>query len=299
MEKDKVVAVNALSSSIHPIYIWDLGAHCIREIGSFSNNLWLWHVDADKNILVTFEFDWGTDPVEVQQTKWALTGRLLDRKHFHLSLSGHRVEKRFVRPLLVSGNLTYGNITVKRMITTRGANFTMDLMYDYAIDKLSVRWNDCAQPIMDYSDSPFYAMLTPHIAYFWDNCCRRLEIFNADNQTTTTHPHQLDVRELNVHRWFYFPLPGNQSEGMMDDDPLLLPFGDREVFGLAGTDGIQLWFFNPDFTPDIPGAEPFSGMDDDTFRCSSPGHLERGLSQPSSCQPRPHHTPETDFSSSL
>lgn len=35
-------------------------------------------------------------------------------------------------------------------------------------------------------------------------------------------------------------------------------FGDREVFGLASDDGAQLWFFNPDFLPDLSFAKPFS-----------------------------------------
>ena len=41
----------------------------------------------------------------------------------------------------------------------------------------------------------------------------------------------------------------------MAPDERSLPFGDREVFGVATKDGIQFWFFNPNFTPDLPGNE--------------------------------------------
>lgn len=40
-----------------------------HETGPFLN-LWLWHADAEDNVLVTFEIDWDAHPPEVQQTKW-------------------------------------------------------------------------------------------------------------------------------------------------------------------------------------------------------------------------------------
>lgn len=39
-------------------------------------------------------------------------------------------------------------------------------------------------------------------------------------------------------------------------------FGDREVFGVANEDGIQFWIFNPNFTPNLPGALPFLPMEE-------------------------------------
>ncbi|KAL1990764.1 hypothetical protein VTN49DRAFT_6603 [Thermomyces lanuginosus] len=39
-------------------------------------------------------------------------------------------------------------------------------------------------------------------------------------------------------------------------------FGDHEVFGLASDDGAQLWFFNPNFVPDVPNAHPFLAMEE-------------------------------------
>lgn len=89
--KDKVVLIDLESKPPYPIYIWDLSSDHIRTIGNFSN-LWLWHVDPDENILVAFEIDWYTDQLKVQQTKWTLTGRLLDKKNFHLSVPYPRLE---------------------------------------------------------------------------------------------------------------------------------------------------------------------------------------------------------------
>lgn len=37
----------------------------------------------------------------------------------------------------------------------------------------------------------------------------------------------------------------------------MLSFGDYEVYGVVSIGGIQLWFFNPEFVPNVPGAEPF------------------------------------------
>lgn len=86
-----MVLIDLESKPPYPIYIWDLSSDHIRTIGNFSN-LWLWHVDPDENILVAFEIDWYTDQLKVQQTKWTLTGRLLDKKNFHLSVPYPRLE---------------------------------------------------------------------------------------------------------------------------------------------------------------------------------------------------------------
>lgn len=76
------------------VYIWHLGSDHFRSIGTFSNQ-WLWRVDPDENVLITFEINWDTHPPEVQQTKWTLTGMLLDQKQFHLLVPGCRVDKRY------------------------------------------------------------------------------------------------------------------------------------------------------------------------------------------------------------
>ena len=85
----------------------------IQEIGSFSN-LWLWHVDLNENTLLTFEIDWNTHPPEVQHTKWTITGQLLERKDFRLSLPGGRpVDKRELYSPLFEKQCIFGNRTIK------------------------------------------------------------------------------------------------------------------------------------------------------------------------------------------
>lgn len=140
----------------------------------------------------------------------------------------------------------------------------MDLIYDHAIDKLSIRLNDCAQP--NFADEP-YIYLTPDVVYYWKSHYRRLEIFNADIQLTTKRPYQPDTRELAVREWLGpvgHRIPGQSlpiPRMPYHPPPQILPFGDR-VFGLASEDGVQFWFFDPNFTPDIPGAEPFLAIED-------------------------------------
>ncbi|KAL1996816.1 hypothetical protein VTN49DRAFT_7681 [Thermomyces lanuginosus] len=253
IHKDKIVIVDNDQWPNNPMFIWDPNSNHLKNIGSFSN-LWLWHVEADENMLVAFEIDWDTYPLEVQQTKWTLTGQLLDRTHLHLSLPGNRIDKKHIRTLFNGGPLSYGHKTMRRLVTKSDRkHITMDLMYDYTIDKLSVRWNDCTQPIYDYLYSATYALLTPHIAYHWDREFRWLEIFNADSQVTAMRPYEWDVREVAAQKWFAASSPRLPNQ----QKPRLLPFGDREVFGLVSEDGIQIWFFNPNFTPDLAGAEPF------------------------------------------
>lgn len=67
-------------------------------------------MDVDENILVVFEIDWEKRPPEVQQTKWALTGGLLDKKHFPLSLSGCDLHETKLQPRHRSSR-TFGHKT--------------------------------------------------------------------------------------------------------------------------------------------------------------------------------------------
>ena len=256
--KDKVISVGYEAAPLYRIYIWDLSSNWMREVTSLAN-LWLWHVDADENILVTFQIDWDTEPAKVQQTKWTFTGSLLNRKHFCLPLPGRRVDKKNLKTFLKFSSHTHDHVTVRRLVTDRDGNNTVDLMYDYAVDKLSVRWNDCIQPSIDYSASLFYSLLTPHMAYNWNWRQRRLELFNAKDQTTSMHSYILHHREDRVRWWFEDPYPSDEAD---DEEPFFLPFGDREVFGMASSDGVQFWFFNPNFAPDLPGMKPFRAMEE-------------------------------------
>ena len=42
------------------------------------------------------------------------------------------------------------------------------------------------------------------------------------------------------------------------------PFGDQEVFGLAGDGGVELWFFNPNFVPDLRDGDEGVWVDSQT-----------------------------------
>lgn len=65
-------------------------------------------------------------------------------------------------------------------------------------------------------------------------------------------PYIWDIREVNAGRSFH--------DEVEESDEIDKAFGDREVFGLATDIGIQLWFFNPNFAPDLPGTGPFIEM---------------------------------------
>lgn len=256
MTKDKVIIVHVENRPPDIVYIWDLTSNNYRKISSFSNLL-LWHVDPEENILVAFEIDWDANPPEVKQTKWTLTGLLLDTRCFSLSLPGHHVDK-----IRLEGSwyhrwhyrrvVTFDNKALNRLPCGKEGD-TIDLIYDGTIDKLTVRWSDCSQPIIVYElIEPFYVHLTPHIAYRWNPVNKRVEIFNGANQTTAMRPYIWDIREVNAGRSFH--------DEVEESDEIDKAFGDREVFGLATDIGIQLWFFNPNFAPDLPGTGPFIEM---------------------------------------
>lgn len=75
IHKDKIVIVDNDQWPNNPMFIWDPNSNHLKNIGSFSN-LWLWHVEADENMLVAFEIDWDTsirstaDQVDID---WTIT----------------------------------------------------------------------------------------------------------------------------------------------------------------------------------------------------------------------------------
>lgn len=73
------------------------------------------------------------------------------------------------------------------------------------------------------------------------------------------HPYQLDAREAKTWRRLH---ERNRRRRSDSGEFCFLPFGDREVLGLASFDGFQLWIFNPDFELDLPPAEPFRAMEE-------------------------------------
>lgn len=253
--KDKVVMVGASRKQFPLIYIWDLKTYQVHGIGSVGEPF-LWHVDVDENMLVIFEINWSMLPVEVQESKWTLNGKLLDRKCVDVSLSGRRLDEIRVLPamnLRHSKYRTFGHKTVSRLFPEMFGKATMDLVYDHTVDKLAVRY-DPTQSFKSYHDLNFYQTLTPYISYQWNSSFRQLEITNVANGTITMRSYQPDVREVKTLREL------QQPQRQMSIDfygPPLFPFGDREVLGLVSCDGIQLWFFNPSFVPDVPDAMPF------------------------------------------
>lgn len=262
LERDKLIMVDTEFEPPYTIHIWDLSSGCFRKINTFSD-LCLWHVDADENILVAFEIDWDKHPPEVRQTKWNFTGQLLDKRQFNLSLSDRDVDGKILELSKSVIDLpryscrTYGHKRVRNLSHCGTQRREIHLMYDYAIDKLSAQWFDKAPPAFDYFNLPPVAVLTSKILYYWCRDRRWLMLFNADNISVLTRPYQFDAREIRVRKLLW-PSASSQDGATADErERALLIFGDREVFGAATEDGIQLWFFNPNFTPDLPGAEPF------------------------------------------
>ena len=141
----------------------------------------------------------------------------------------------------------------------------LHLTYDDTIDQLTPRWIEHDEPIERFMYVGDLAVLNSDIAYGWRRRLRRLVIFDAAKGTTILHPYQSDKEEIDFRgmlkprapqswRWYEF------SERKYNESAM--PFGDREVSGLSTEDGVQLWFFDPNFTPDIPGARPFLPMED-------------------------------------
>ena len=92
------------------------------------------------------------------------------------------------------------------------------------------------------------AILCPRIAYICNSYLSPVQIHDLENGTIKEQWYQLHAGEVNIRKWLL--------RTPFSETPLPL-FGDHEVFGVANEDGIQLWFFNPNFTPDIPDAESF------------------------------------------
>lgn len=120
---------------------------------------------------MVFEINWHKILLEVQQIKWSVTtGRLLGRKQFHLLLFGYNVDERYMEPLGVSSIRTYGRKTVSRLLPGNGEEATVDLIYDYAKDKLSVRRNELRPDFDD--DCTCCAFMIPNIISTTDATAR-------------------------------------------------------------------------------------------------------------------------------
>ena len=260
--EDKVIIVPV--DDERPISVWDLHSNQFHEFGSF-HDLCLWHADAGENLLITFEINWNMYPPEVQQTKWTLTGgEQLHQKHFRLSLEGRRVSRKDLRQTFNDWYHTYGKKSVTQFFLGSDLRTTVNLRYDHSADQLSLRWLLSSVPIADTTSWGRYTSVAPHIVYRWVQQLRGIAIYNATTGTTTVRPYQLDIREVNSRNLMGAELPPPSHSprlGYLARSSLKC-FGDREVIGVASKDGIQLWFFNPDFKPNVPDAEPFLAMED-------------------------------------
>lgn len=191
LEKDIVLIRERLrkdKSSVTILHVWNVTSnHIQKKIGQFTD-LWLWHVNTDENMLVTFEIDMDMDPPLVQQSKWTLSSeQLLNRRQFHLSLSRHSVDTTCLEPLDYSSFSirTFGHKTVRRARYADGGVDVMDLIYDHAIDKLRVRWSPL-QPYFYDRDFTHWNFLTSSIVYHWSPKFDGVEIFHDYNQNQNT-----------------------------------------------------------------------------------------------------------------
>lgn len=227
-------------------------------VGTLSAKTSSWHADADEDMLVTFEFYWSTYRLEVQQNKWSLTdGELVDRRNF--CLQQFYDESRLGLAKSVDGwRRSYGRKTVSQLI--KDGYTTMHIMYDYAIDRLSLRWIDCDEPINFLIHADECGFLGPRIIYRWTHEHMGVAVLNTATGTATVHPNQLDMRQVNAYNLMGARPPFElRHQGTSEPmDRYARVFGDQEVFGVANEGGtyLQLWFFNPDFVPDLPDTEP-------------------------------------------
>lgn len=254
--KDTIVMIGQTVGS--PILLWDLNCGRIRSVGSFSpQELLVWHVDTDKNMLVVIEkLDLDTSPPRAQRSKWTLDGELLERTFISASLSGRPADVKEFLEFHFSACQTYGHRTVRGLLH-EDHRHTMHLIYDYAVDHLSIRSNYQGAVQNIYQSNS--AFLTPDIFYHWCDEKKVIEIFSPDQQTKPVVRYQPHAREVTVREWY----KRAKSDGWLDPGDLPLePLGDREVFCLLSCDGIHFWFFNPNFTPDFPGAEPWIAAED-------------------------------------
>lgn len=245
-----------------PILVWDLNLDGVQEVGNF-RDLCMWHVDANDSTLIAIEINWDINPPEVQQTKWRLTGEQIDRNQFDLSLRGRRVDKkRLMRPRRGCCR-TCCHKTVTQLISATDDNATIHLTHDYAINQLSVQWIEHAEPISRRDSMEFCVFLTSDIAYSWGKYPRQLVVYNAAEGTAILRPYQFDSRQIIAQKLKGHPPSWRKRLRILspEEGPIRV-FGDHEVFGLASDDGAQLWFFNPNFVPDVPNAHPFLAMEE-------------------------------------
>lgn len=253
----RIIVTKDIAVFSRPLSVWNLLSNEVHKISNCTPDLF--HADADENVLITFQIDWSSAP-KVWQTKWSLTGgKVLHGKQFHVPIDGHDPEyfRRYrrlrpVEPYLVAMH-TYGQKTVTLLSIQEDYRVlaTLHLIYDHTVDRLSIRWINSSK--CGYVDERIFyrsfGNLAPHISYHWDDHPYGARGQNAITGTTTVRPYKLNIREVEICDKLGLPQPFSSPCKCC---------GDNEVCSMVDKDyGMQLWFFNPDFAPDIPGAEPF------------------------------------------
>lgn len=190
-------------------------------------------------------------------------GERLDRKRVRLSLEGRHVSKFDLRRAMNDWYRTYDRKTVTELHHINDPSATLQVMYDYKVDRLSARWIKCSVPINKFAFLGSCGSVTPHIIYRWVHQLRGIGVYNAATGKATVHPYQFHTGEVNARSLLAnLPPPSRPMDSKDIMRFSLQPFGDREVFGVASEDGMQLWFFNPDFVPELEDAEPFLAIEE-------------------------------------
>lgn len=159
----------------------------------------------------------------------------------------------------------YGHKTVTELFPVQknsDINATMHIIYDHAEDRLSLRWIDCVEPVTVSEYSRRFGSVAPNIVYRWATKLKGIMVYNAATGATTVRPYELDAREVSADILLgaESPRPRDFTRGHDCTFPSKC-CRDSEVYCVVGNDGVQLWFFNPDFVPDLPNAEPFLGIE--------------------------------------
>ncbi|KAL1997556.1 hypothetical protein VTN49DRAFT_87 [Thermomyces lanuginosus] len=243
--KDKVVISCGHGGVDCSVYIWDLTSNLIQKVeGRFSDPSML-HIAPDEDVLVVFEVNWKMATPLVWQSKWSLTtGKLLEEKQFCLPLEGRfhiSPHKRTIfRALFFDSTFSYRTVSWHALARSNGKQADLHLIYDYTADELRARWIECAGLHREPYNFNRPAILTPNFTYYFALNIKQPAVYNVPSSTTTLLPDKLDTRVV----------AGSESlQGRFA--PFFHSFGDQEVFGLAGEGGVQLWFFNPNFVPDL------------------------------------------------
>lgn len=86
----------------------------------------------------------------------------------------------------------------------------------------------------------------------------KLDVYDVANDRRLLLPYQPDNREVKIREWLDKCAQGlgSRAEASRLEIQLYL-LGDRETLCFVSGDGIQFWFFNPDFVPDLPDITPF------------------------------------------